>query len=147
MLYAKAKASKKCTKDSNEKKESLHLNYWDVNNLHGCAMPQNLLVDDFNWILNTSQFNKDFIKIYNKDKVAGYFLEVDVQYSGKLHDLHNDLPYLLERMKIRKIEKILPNLNDKKEYVEYIKNLKQVLNHELVLKKRIESLSSIKTFG
>ena len=147
MLYAKAKASKKCTKDSNEKKESLLLNYWDVNNLHGCAMPQNLPVDGFNWVLNTSQFNKDFMKICNKDKVAGYFLEVDAQYSGKLHDLHNDLPYLLERMKIKKIEKILPNLNDKKEYVEYIKNLKQVLNHELVLKKRIESLSSIKTFG
>ena len=139
MLYAKAKASKKCTKDSNEKKESLLLNYWDVNNLHGCAMPQNLPVDGFNWVLNTSQFNKDFMKIYNKDKVAGY--------SGKLHDLHNDLPYLLERMKIKEIDKILPNLNDKKEYIEYIKNLKQVLNHELVLKKHIESLSSIKAFG
>ena len=50
-------------------------------------------------------------------------------------------------MKIKKIEKILPNLNDKKEYVEYIKNLKQEQNHELVLKKRIESLSSIKMFG
>lgn len=62
MLYAKAKASKKCAKDSNEKKESLLLNYWDVNNLHGCAMPQNLPVDGFNWVLNTSQFNKDFMK-------------------------------------------------------------------------------------
>ena len=35
------------------------------------------------------------------DKVIkGYILEVDVQYLEQIHDLHNDLPFLPERMKI-----------------------------------------------
>ena len=31
-------------------KESLHLQHWDVNNLHGCAILQKLAVNDFEWI-------------------------------------------------------------------------------------------------
>ena len=38
-------------------------------------------------------------------------------------------------MKIEKIEKLLANLHDKTEYVIHIRNLKQALNHGLVLKK------------
>ena len=38
-------------------------------------------------------------------------------------------------MKIEKVEKLLAHLHDKTEYVIHIKNLKQTLNHELVLKK------------
>ena len=38
-------------------------------------------------------------------------------------------------MKIEKIEKLIANLHDKTEYVIHMKNLKQVLNHGLVLKK------------
>ena len=37
-------------------------------------------------------------------------------------------------MKIVKVEKLVTNLHDKTEYVIYIRNLKQALNHELVLK-------------
>ena len=33
------------------------------------------------------------IKSYNKECDEEYFLEVDVQYPEKLHDLHNDLPF------------------------------------------------------
>ena len=33
-------------------------------------------------------------------KVMKGFLETDVQYSEKLHELHNDLPFLPERKKI-----------------------------------------------
>ena len=32
----------------------------------------------------------------------GYFLDVDVQYPEKLHELHNVLPFLPERMKTEK---------------------------------------------
>ena len=60
--------------------------------------------------------------------------EVDVQYPEKLHDLHNGLSFLPERMKIENIEKLTGNLHDKAEYVIHIRNLKQPLNHELVLK-------------
>ena len=38
-------------------------------------------------------------------------------------------------MKTEKVEKLVVNLQDKKEYVIHIRNLKQTLNHGLVLKK------------
>ena len=38
-------------------------------------------------------------------------------------------------MKIEKVEKLVTNLHDKTEYVIHIRNLKQTLNHGLVLKK------------
>ena len=38
-------------------------------------------------------------------------------------------------MKIEKVKKLLANIDDKTEYVIYIRNLKQALNHGLVLKK------------
>ena len=38
-------------------------------------------------------------------------------------------------MKLEKIEKLVANLHDKTEYVIHIRNLKQALNHELILKK------------
>ena len=61
-------------------------------------------------------------------------LEDDIQYPEKLHELHNDLPFLTQRMKIENVEKLLTNLHDKSEYVIDIRNLKQALNHGLVLK-------------
>ena len=78
---------------------------------------------------------KDFIKNYNQESDKGCFVEVDVQYLEKLHDPHNDLPFLPERMKIEKVEKLVANLHDKTEYVNHIRNLEQELNHGLVLKK------------
>ena len=63
-------------------------------------MSQKLLLNNHEWIEDTSQFNEDFIKNYNEEKDEGYFLKVDVQYIQKLHELHNDLPFLPERVKI-----------------------------------------------
>ena len=57
--------------------------------------------------------NEYFIKYYNEESDEGYFLEVDVQYPEKLHELHNDSPFLSEKMKIEKIEKFVINLHDK----------------------------------
>ena len=76
-------------------------------------MLQKLLVNNFEWIEYTSQFNEGFIKSYNEESDEGYFLEVDVQYPSKLHELPNDLPFLLKRMKIKKVEKLGTNLHDK----------------------------------
>ena len=47
-------------------------------------MSQNLPVNNLEWIKDTSQFNEDFIKNYNKDNDEGYFLKIDVQYLEKL---------------------------------------------------------------
>ena len=97
-------------------------------------MSQKLLVNNFEWVKDTPQFNEDFIKNYNEESNDGYFLEVEVQYLEKLPELHNDLTFLSERMKIEKVEKLVANLDDKTEYVIHIINLKQALNHGLVLK-------------
>ena len=43
-------------------------------------------------------------------------VSTDVQYLKKLHELHNNLPFLLERVKIKKFEKLVLNLIDKTEF-------------------------------
>ena len=52
------------------------------------------------------------------------FLEVDLEYSKDLHDLHNDYPLAPERVKSENIEKIIPNLYNKTNYVVHYDNLK-----------------------
>ena len=59
----------------------------------------------------------------------------DAQYPENLHELHNDLPFLPERIKTRKVEKLVTNLHDETEYIVHIRNLKQALNDGLILKK------------
>ena len=102
-----------------------------MNNLYGWAMSQMLPVNKFEWMEDTFQFNEDFIKNCNEKINEGYFLEVDAQY----HEFHNDLPFLPERMKLGKVEKIVANLQNKTEYVIHKGNLKLALNHGLILKK------------
>ena len=82
-----------------------------------------------------SKFDEDFIKNYDEDSNKGYILEVrveyhlHVEYQKDLHNLHSDLPFLSETMKIKNCNKLVCNLYDKKEYVVHIKALKQSLNH------------------
>ena len=98
-----------------------------------------------------SKFTKEFIKNHDEDSNKGYIFEVDVEY-GKaehgraeskgrikgrygraeckarypenLHDLHSDLPFLPERMKINKCTKLVCNFYDKKNYVVHVRSLK-----------------------
>ena len=42
--------------------------------------------------------------------------------------------FYYKKMKIEKFEKLVANLHDKTEYVIHIRNIKQALNHGLVLK-------------
>ena len=94
-----------------------------------------LPVNKTEWIKDASQFNEDFLKNYNEESDEEYFLEVDVQYPENVNELHNDLPFLPERMKIEKVKKLLANLNDKTECVINIRYSKQGLNHGLISKK------------
>ena len=86
---------------------------------------------------NTSTFNENFIKNYDENSSKRYILEVDVEYPKRLHNLHSYLPFLPERMKIKKCSKLACNLYHKNNYVVHISTLKQALNHGLVLKKFI----------
>ena len=46
-IYRYAKASNKYMKEYNKNEEQSYLKYWDVNNLHGQAISQKLLVNSF----------------------------------------------------------------------------------------------------
>ena len=130
-VHQYAKAINKYMKDYDENKESSYLKYWDVNSLYGWAMLQKLSVNKFEWIEGTSQFNEDFIKKYNEESNEGSFLEVNIKYLEKLHELHNDLPFLIERIKIEKVKKVVTNLHDKTECYSHKKskpNIKSWIN-------------------
>ena len=111
------------------------LMYLDANNLYGWAMSQKLPVNCFKWVENLSKLNEILIRNYNENRDKGYFLEVDADYPEKLFDLHKDLPFLPERKKVNKVEKLICNIEDKEKYGMHIKVLKDALNHGLVLKK------------
>ena len=123
--------------------------YLDANNLYRWTMPQKLCIDEFKWIATSiidKKFNKfiNLIKNYDEGSNKGYILEVDVDYPKKLHDLLNDLPFLSERMKINKRNKLVCTLYDKKNYVAHIWTLKQALNNGLVFQKYIQQLNLAK---
>ena len=67
------------------------------------AMSQKLPVNNLEWIKDTSHVSEDFIKNYKEERDEGYFLKVDIQYLEKLHEVHNDLLFLPERMKTKKV--------------------------------------------
>ena len=41
---------------------------------------------------------------YNEESDEGCFLEIDVEYPKKLLELHNDLPFLSEKIELGKIK-------------------------------------------
>ena len=69
----------------------------------------------------TSLCTEDFIKNYNENSDLADFLEL---FPKELHELHDYLPFLPDRIKIGKIENLLAGLHDKKQYVIHIKKIK-----------------------
>ena len=53
------------------------------------------------------------MKTYDENSDKGYFFEVDVEYSKKLFNSHKNLPFLPERKKIEKVEKLICSIEDK----------------------------------
>ena len=122
-------------KKYNKNMPSSYLMYFDANNLYGWAMCKKLPTDGFKWIDNLSIFTEDFIKNYNENSDVGYFLEVDINYPKELFNKHEDLPFLPNREKINKVEKLVTTIEDTEKYVIHIAGLKQTLNHGLVFKR------------
>ena len=134
-VHRYAKAKNKYRIYYNENKEISYILYLDVNNLYGWAMSQKLPVNDFKWVRNVSKVDEYFIKNYDEESDKGYIREVDVEYSKNLDDLHGYFPFLPERMKVNKFNKLVCYLYYKNNYVVPIRSLKQALNHGLILKK------------
>ena len=97
-------------------------------------MSQKLPINGFKWVKKLSKFNEDFIKKHDENSNKGYFLEVDVDYPKMWFNSHKDLPFLPERKKVEKVEKLICSIEDKEKYVIHIRALKQALNHGLILK-------------
>ena len=81
--------------------------YWDVNSLYEWMMSQNLRVDGFQRRKEKFRFHKEFIQEYDENICKGYILEVDVKYNKELCHTH----------------------------VIHIKDMKQILDHGLILEK------------
>ena len=92
-------------------------------------MSQLLPTGRFKWVdIDPNQIHK-----LSKCKDKGYVLEVYVSYPKELHNSHNDLPFMCEKMKIGDVKKLVPNLRDKRNYVIHIRALAQSLKHRLIL--------------
>ena len=111
------------------KEDTTYLQYPDANNLYGWAMSQPLPTGGFKWV----DVNPNEISELATRADEGYILEVNVSYPKDLHDSHNDLPFMCERMEINGVEKLVPNLRDKKNYVIHYQALNQALQHRLRL--------------
>ena len=134
-IHRHAKANNKYMENYDENKESSFIQYLDVNNLYGWAMPQKLPVNGFKLVEDTSRINEEFIKNYNENNNKEYILEVDVKYPKKLHNLHGDLPFLPKRMKIDKCKKLVCNLQNKKKICHAHKIIETSIRSRIKIKK------------
>ena len=96
-------------------------------------MSQPLPVSDFKWVENISDFTSDFIMNYDENSNVGYIFEATVKYPEKLHGKHKDLPFLPQKEKINKCQKLICSVKNKEKYFVDIRALKQDLKYGLVL--------------
>ena len=132
--HSYAKANNKYMKNYDKNIESSYLMYLNANSLYGWVISQKLPTNGFKWVNDLSRFNEEFKKNYNDNSDVGYFLEVDVEYQKKLWSSHKDLPFLSERKKLEKAEKLACSIEDKEKHVIHLRAIKQALNIELILK-------------
>ena len=95
-----AKANNKYMNDYDPKKQSTFKSYLSMNNLYGWAMSGYLCYEGFRWLKNVDEFGAMSI---DEKSLIGYFLEIDFEYSDKLHELHNDYPLAPEKLTVVKI--------------------------------------------
>ena len=104
--------------------------YFDANNLYGWSMSQSLPYNDFQYI-DVKGDILNLILSYDLNGEYGYILTVDLLYPKHLHNDHNELPFLPERIN----EKLCLSLRDKKMYTAHILNIKQAIENGLQLEK------------
>ena len=79
-----------------ETSKNKHILCLDVNNLYGCAMRQYLPISTFKWVKNIDKIEQNLMNIKNNSSTK-YVLEVDLEYSKKLHDIYNGYPLAPEK--------------------------------------------------
>ena len=88
-----SKSNNKYMKNYSPMKLSKSITYLDMNNLYDWTMSSYLPYGGFKQLKNVDGF--DINSIREKSSI-GYILEVDPEYPGELHTLHNDYPLALE---------------------------------------------------
>ena len=104
-------------------------------------MSQKLLIDSFKWVTDLSKFNESFIKNYDENNDKEYILEVDAEYPKKIFNVHSDLPFLPERKKIGKFNKLACTVQDKKKLCCLHKSVKTSARSWIDTKKSVQSYS------
>ena len=109
----------------------------------------------FKWIDLENFELKKHSKLCSNTYNKGHILEVDIKYPKMLHDLHNECPYCPEHISVKdemlspyatniaeehklkngEFTKLIPNLNNKEEYVIHKRNLRQAVDAGLVITK------------
>ena len=137
-----------------DSKSSEYILYLDANDLYGRAMSQYLSYIGFKW-LNQKEIDKFDVNLISENSFDGYILEVDLQYPDELHELHNDYPLAPEKLeinydmlskycsniankydiKIGGVNKLVPNLGNRRKYVLHFKNIQQYLSLGMKLTK------------
>ena len=123
--YGKAN-NKYMGKSFKDKEPSKYITYLDANNLYGWAIGKPLPTHDFKWMKPNELENWE-----NHSCI----MEVDLDYPRSLHDLHSDYPLAPEQIKMNKVDKLIPNLWNKKKYVIHYENLKRYESLGLKIKK------------
>ena len=108
----------------------------------------------FKW-LRKKKVDEFHLNLVKEHSSTGYILKVDLEYPSELHDLHNDYPLAPERLEISQnmlpkycsdiadkygikiggVNKLVPNLGNKKKYVVHYRNLQFYLSLGMKLSK------------
>ena len=80
------------------KQELKHIIYLDANNLYGYVMPKVLPTSGFKWT-DPKEFD---VNKYTSNSSKGCVLEVDLDDSKELRELHNDYPFGPDKIEIKR---------------------------------------------
>lgn len=96
-------------------------------------MCQYMPYGDFNWVEPSLNGLADLNDTSDKGRVY----EIDVSYPQKLHDKHNDLPFLPQNGIPRgsKVKKLMATFQQKKNYIIHYRNLQQAIENGLIVEK------------
>ena len=123
-------------------KSTLYITYLDADDLYGHLMMQHLAIEILDQV-NPKNFSLHY---YSNDNPIGCFLEVDLDYSDELHDLHNYYPLAGEKIGVRKEMWSIYQLQIKEEYnFSLDKNKKRIPNIGNKLNKTQTLLSKLET--
>jgi hypothetical protein len=152
-----AKANNKYMTEFDPTKPETWIMYLDANNLYGGAMSEPLPIGNY----RISDASLETILNHPKDSRTGFIVQCDLKVPEELHDYFNDYPLAPEnclgeysetmkqkykivhgKTPISTVNKLIPNLRDKKDYVLHYRNLQ--LYVQLGLK--VEKLSKVISF-